>query len=203
MKKHLSLYRKGFTLVELLVVISIIAVLASLGVAGTQVAQKKAKSTETLNLAISLQMAINSYYDEYGNFPIQGSIPDSGINTKSVEGIELLKILTAKEANTGTVLNTRGIPFLQLKQAKKNKVSGLAYQSGTNGDVTGLFDAWGEPFFIFFDKEYKDEVQVDTPFRKPVSDSGIIRGTKAVIFSKGSDKLNGTDSRNRDNISTN
>jgi prepilin-type N-terminal cleavage/methylation domain-containing protein len=203
MKNNSVLYRKGFTLVELLVVISIIAVLASLALVGTQVAQKSAKSLETTNIAVSLQMAINSYYDEYGNFPIQGTIPDSGINTKSVQGIELLKVLTAKEVNTGTVLNTRGLSFLQVKQAKKNKVSGIAYQSGTGGDVTGLYDAWGEPFYIFFDKEYKDEVQIDSPFRKSATDIGIVRGAKSVIISKGADKLNGSDSRNKDNIATN
>ena len=56
--------RYGFTLVELLVVISIIAVLASLGFAGFNMAIQKAKKTSAKAAISSLVQACNDYYED-------------------------------------------------------------------------------------------------------------------------------------------
>lgn len=193
MKKNSLFRRRGFTLVELLIVIAIIAVLAALGFAGIQTALKKSKTVQTLNLANNLNRAIQNFYDEYGSFPQETVLPTPITTATGAEGVQVLLVLLAQETATSP-LNKRGIRFLEPTQAKGKK-GGLEYNVGSTVP-TAMFDAWGEPFYIAFDDDYNDEIE--NPY-KNVADAGaalknpeIIRGVKAVIYSAGADKKLGT-----------
>lgn len=187
MKNLSNRRRQGFTLVELLIVISIIMVLAALGFAGIQTALKNAKKTETLNIATNLQQAINNFYDEYGSLPTTNATNEP-LTTTTGEGLNVLRVLLAQEpTGTGTTtLNTRGIRFLDVKQAKAKK-GGIDYSNGTT--VTGIYDSWGQPLYIVFDEDYNDEIP--NPNAKGPSDNMIIRGAKAVVYSAGADRTLG------------
>jgi prepilin-type N-terminal cleavage/methylation domain-containing protein len=65
-----SASRSGFTLVELLVVIGIIAILASVVAVAAGAAINQAKRTRAAALATQLQTAVSSYYTEYGVYPV-------------------------------------------------------------------------------------------------------------------------------------
>lgn len=60
---------KGFTLVELIVVITIILILAALGVVGMQSANTSAKISSTTGTINNLYMGIELYKSECGKYP--------------------------------------------------------------------------------------------------------------------------------------
>jgi prepilin-type N-terminal cleavage/methylation domain-containing protein len=73
--------RGGFTLVELMVVIVIIALLLGLGLAGMSRIRKAAWKTDTANELMTIQNAIQEYYSQFGAYP--GPIPNSQIGSTS------------------------------------------------------------------------------------------------------------------------
>jgi prepilin-type N-terminal cleavage/methylation domain-containing protein len=178
---------RGFTLVELLIVIAIIMVLASLGFAGVQTAMKRAKTVQSLNIATNVAQGIQNFYDEYGSLP-STSATASEIDTNSGEGVTLLRVLLGQEGSGTSAINTKSIRYLDIKAAKGKK-AGLDY--GTSGStVNGLYDAWGEPFYVVFDDDYNDEIP--NPIRFSTTEPAIIRGAKAIVYSKGADRKKNT-----------
>src|SRR5579871_2354995 len=61
--------RQGFTLVELLVVMGIIAILAGVAIAGMTSAIRFAKRTKATTMANQISTAVQNYYTEYGVYP--------------------------------------------------------------------------------------------------------------------------------------
>ncbi len=178
---------RGFTLVELLIVIAIIMVLASLGFAGVQTAMKRAKTVQSLNIATNVAQGIQNFYDEYGSLPSTNATA-SEIDTNSGEGVTLLRVLLGQEGSGTSAINTKSIRYLDIKAAKGKK-AGLDY--GTSGStVNGLYDAWGEPFYVVFDDDYNDEIP--NPIRFSTTEPAIIRGAKAIVYSKGADRKKNT-----------
>ena len=70
--------RRGFTLVELLVVMAIIAMLASLLLPAVQKARESGRRTECLNNIHNLALAAQTYHDTQGSFP-SGWIEKPGV----------------------------------------------------------------------------------------------------------------------------
>jgi prepilin-type N-terminal cleavage/methylation domain-containing protein len=65
--------RQGFTLVEMLVVISIIGILAGLITAGAMVAMHKARQTSITMELTQMDMALKSLRDQFGAYPPDGT----------------------------------------------------------------------------------------------------------------------------------
>lgn len=65
--------KKGFTLVELLVVISIIGVLAAVIIAGVSGARAKSRDAKRVADLQNIQLALQFYYDKYGTFVVAGT----------------------------------------------------------------------------------------------------------------------------------
>jgi prepilin-type N-terminal cleavage/methylation domain-containing protein len=186
---------RGFTLVELLVVISIIVVLAALSFGAAQVAIKKGNTLKAKTDATALVSAIEQYYQEYSKMPSVGSGTEE-ILTQGEVGIKLLEILLGKEDDTGTMQNPRKIPFLSVGVSKSKKKGGLVY-SRNGGQIIGLYDPWGIPFRIKFDDDYDDEIL------DPTTPGGIIRNEKVVVYSLGADmKLGKTTKGTNDDVKT-
>lgn len=81
--------KKAFSLVELLVVISIIAVLAGLVFAVMRPAMKSTKDTASINLIKNLYVALETYKNEVGYYPEPQS--NYFISNKSGGGNQILK----------------------------------------------------------------------------------------------------------------
>ena len=68
---------KGFTLIELMVVVSIIGTLAAIAIPAYQNYTIRAQISEGLTLAAGPQVAVEEYYSEYGDWPANNA--DAGL----------------------------------------------------------------------------------------------------------------------------
>jgi prepilin-type N-terminal cleavage/methylation domain-containing protein len=183
---------RGFTLVELLIVIAIILVLAALGFGGAQAVLTKARNTKSLVAANNIELSVNAFYDEYGMFPVQNLSP-APLITNQGEGVNLITVLLGKET-IASPLNAKQMPFLSLTQGKgkngSSRKDGLEYDGSA---VRGLYDFYGNPYTLLFDDDINDEI-ID-PFNQQ-----IIRGRKVLIYTPGKDRSEGDSRTNKDNI---
>ena len=111
----------AFTLVELLVVISIIGLLAGLAVPAINGALKSAKKSEVAAVAQSIRTAIIAWNSEYGTWPTNG-LSGSGYFETSTTFLTMM-------TTTNSTNNPRGIIFLEVP-AKFTNSSGLVTPTG-------------------------------------------------------------------------
>lgn len=162
-------------MVELLVVISIIAVLASAGFAAANAAIQKARKTTALATATALESAVNNFYNDYGTMPKDGG---EDVTVQTDTDTAFLNALLGDD----DTINPRGIRFLSVKEGKGNK-NGLIYGSGGTS-VEGLYDPWGGPFFVVLDMNLDEKVTIP---------SGVLNGGRTLnarriaVWSRGAD----------------
>ena len=127
----------SFTLVELLVVISIIGLLAGLGLPAINGAMQAGKKAEVSAMAESIKTAVNAYYAEYSVYPS---------NTSGKTDTNFLSLMSTTNTNGG---NYRGIAFLEVPPKFTNDVT-------TKGDL-GLVTPKG-----FYSKMSNFFIKIDT-----------------------------------------
>jgi type II secretory pathway pseudopilin PulG len=114
--------------VELLVVISIIGLLAGLGLPAINGAIQAGKKAEVAAMAESIKTAVNAFYAEYSYYPTNASG-----QTYTNTSLEFLGFMSTTTNTNGG--NTRGIAFLEVAPKFTNAngiVTPKGFYTGTN-----------------------------------------------------------------------
>ena len=180
---------KGFTLLELLIVMTIIAVLAGGIFSAAQSALKKTRDLQARNMAIGLVSGITKFRADYTRWPVPAGGGSTDIQNLESNG-EVIEYLLGKTAEAQTI-NTSGINYIDSMPLAKDNRNGITYKNnGQEGDIT---DPWGNPYYIAIDKDGNNELD------NPEGGADKLYNIKVAVYSKGNDKEIGAE-KNTDNV---
>jgi type IV pilus assembly protein PilA len=127
--------QKGFTLIELMIVVAIIGILAAIAIPAYQDYTIRAQVTEGLNLADATKVAVADFYTQNGSFPAAGLI------TAAPTGLGFSAPATGKYSTVdilagGVIQATYAGAQVNAKLATTtNNVLGISPYVSTNGDL--------------------------------------------------------------------
>jgi len=188
--------KRGFTLVELLVVISIVAVLAALGFKGYTMAQDAAKKTKAKTCIQALVQASEDFYTEYTAFPLSStSNQDTEHPTDNALMAPLLGLESAEDENY------KKMSFFKYQKAKgkgDNAYDGLVRDQNR----AYLYGPWNNKqrtdryYYCLYNYDFDDEL------REPNALGNEIHyDTRVLVYHRGKDgKVGGK--FNKDNVTS-
>jgi type IV pilus assembly protein PilA len=102
----LKTVQKGFTLIELMIVVAIIGILAAIAIPAYQDYTIRSQVTEGLNLAASVKAEVAEYYAQYGRWPTAiiggaGTLGHTAGQYPSGKYVQSVKIAVADAASPG------------------------------------------------------------------------------------------------------
>ncbi|MBX7211147.1 MAG: type II secretion system GspH family protein [Verrucomicrobiaceae bacterium] len=161
--------KNGFTLIEILIVVSILAVLMAVALPALTSAVKKAHITETKASLAWLRTAISAYESEYGCMPVNRTTStDAVIETDG--GDPLIYVLLGQ---TKDGLNPKRINYFEARVAISRR-NGVSLDDST----AALHDAWGRPFHVLLDLD--GDHLIANPDKESL-DGSIASGASAMV----------------------
>jgi len=162
----------GFTLIEMIVVILIIAALATLIMTGASSVFDRARKTQAKNDETQIVTAVNAYYTEYGKYPMadanQGTDTLFGKSNTAPGNEDIFNVLRAiaTGVNATDVLNPRKIIFFSGKDGGARPRSAFATVATTDTqgnpiNIGAFADPYGNAYMVAIDGSY-DGATVDS-----------------------------------------
>ncbi|HEZ1366688.1 TPA: pilin [Neisseria meningitidis] len=132
--------QKGFTLIELMIVIAIVGILAAVALPAYQDYTARAQVSEAILLAEGQKSAVTEYYLNHGKWPDGNS--DAGVATSSeikgkyVEKVEVAKgVITAEMKSTGVNKEIQGKKLSLWAKRQNGSVKWFCGQPVTRTDT--------------------------------------------------------------------
>lgn len=209
----------AFTLIELLTVISIIAILMGLLFPAVAAVKDSARKTQAKNDVTAIVAAVRQYYTEYGKYPpmtpaaattdeyvgvSQGGSPSlyTGNNSRLfyvLRGIDdnTVTAAPAPKMNTLHVNNPRRIVFFEGKSVTNTSQPRGGFLDPVVGPAAGpgsaftgsLFDPWGTQYCVMVDSNYDNVCNLTGVYNLYASDTSPRTGVLA--WSVGKDRVPG------------
>ena len=163
---------RGFTLIEVLVVMGVIAILVALLMPVIGTVRESAKKSQAKSEAQRIEAAIHAYFSDYNKLPLttQGS---ADVLAETTASMTVIKAMIAQDP----ALNPRAVPYIAAQ--------------GQNLDGTYL-DPWGSQYVLWFDANYDGRIDfklgaitTNVPGSALVVSYGRKVGTPSFIYSHG------------------
>lgn len=190
---HLSKRPRGFTLIELIVVIAILAVLAGVSAPAILSHLEDAKRSAALKTCADIVQAVSSFSQDNGGampYSPNKAKPDGKdqirLETAGGRDADMIKILTNREEDDESRLNTMKEHYLRSDETEDKQKGGLYVNPDT--DAVELYDPWGTPFYVVICEENEGCIDPYTKKR--------LRGKNCIVYSLGPDKT-GTPGKRR------
>ncbi|HEZ5399655.1 TPA: pilin [Neisseria meningitidis] len=98
--------QKGFTLIELMIVIAIVGILAAVALPAYQDYTARAQVSEAILLAEGQKSAVTEYYLNHGEWPANNSSAGVATSASDIKGKYVEKVEVAKGVITATMLSS-------------------------------------------------------------------------------------------------
>ena len=140
MRKNIQ---KGFTLIELMIVVAIIGILAAIAIPAYQDYTIRAQVTEGLNLAGAAKAAVSETYSASGNWPTTNATAGLGVATdiqgKYVSRVDVANnLITVTFGNNANGAITGSTLFMT---AGTSTAGDIVWQCGSKPLTSGTFSA--------------------------------------------------------------
>jgi len=209
----------GFTLVELLTVIAIIAILMGLLFPAINIARDQARKAQAKSDGVQISGAVKAYYTEYGKYPLGANVvnPPNGDFTfgtqqgvtagSGISNFQLFDILRNIDSTGQTPAgqpnqyNPRAIVFFDGKTAtdNNNPRAGFVptnYSGGGSLKIGAFMDPWGSEYFVAIDADYDSQLDgnQNSPRTLQYTDFAYPNNPKTGVgvYSLGKDQTLGT-----------
>lgn len=182
-KTFLPRNSKGFTLIELIIVIAILATLASIAYPTYMSIQDNAKGTAAKKACLDIVEGVTRFaQDNNGMLPYDATAvePDQNdqifLETSAGNDARLIEVLTNREIDDDTRLNVTRDTYLRSDEQEK-PFDGLFIDSS---EGINFYDPWGHAYQVVLCEEEKGCID-------PFNAKKRLRGKKCLVYSLGSD----------------
>lgn len=182
-KPFLPRNSKGFTLIELIIVIAILATLASIAYPTYMSIQDNAKGTAAKKACLDIVEGVTRFsQDNNGMLPYDSNEaePDKKdqiyLETSAGNDARLIQILTNREEDDDTRINVTRDTYLRSDEQEK-PFDGLFIDSS---EGINFYDPWGHAYQVVLCEEEKGCID-------PFNAKKRLRGKKCLVYSLGSD----------------
>ncbi len=176
----------AFTLIELFVVMAVVGILLGLAFPAFTSVQNSARKTQAKNDLVQIVTAVNSFYTEYGKYPIPTGVTTDVATKVGAGGTSSGSLFNDLRGVTTTLGNTRQIVYILPPEAKDqvNPRSGIQTANGQ------FFDPWGKAYAIEIDANYDNQIANPYDQNTGAGSADIRQGV--IAWSLGNNKTGGS-----------